>query len=453
MSQSADALPLTLFVNASGGTDTGVCPMTAPCATISYALTQAGAGATIFVANGIYPEQLTITQSVSIVGATVTSTVIRPTTLPLTDTDTDSATPQKYIVDVAPGTTGVHLKNLSIQGSGASSTFASCADNYVGVYFHDASGHLGRVRLSGIELPPGLAGCKDGLGVYVASDSGSTSAVDMLDMGIGSYQQSGIACDDAGTTCNISATKITGSGTASQVSQSGIQVFGASGEISNVRVLNNTYAGGGAGNEATGVRLLNAGTVTVKDSLSKSNDIGIYAAEIPADGLVPPTTGTWTIKHNRTLLATDHVPGGAHGYGDGIVIDSTSNAVDVIENSARSDAESGIALYGTTGVDLGFNTAVLDQDGIYVGGPGTAATSSSGNVIGGNVAQANHHDGILADVVTTESGNTFTANWSRSNVSTQIVDLSTGAGTLGTANTWNANRCRRGTHSSPRDLC
>jgi hypothetical protein len=33
------------------------------------------------------------------------------------------------------------------------------------------------------------------------------------------------------------------------------------------------------------------------------------------------------------------------------------------------------------------------------------------------------------------------------------VDLSTGAGTLGTANTWNANRCRSGTHSSPRDLC
>jgi hypothetical protein len=451
--QSADAAPLTLFVNAAGGTDTGTCPMSAPCATISYSLTQAAPGATIFVANGTYAEQLTITQSVSIVGATVTNTVIRPTTLPLSDTDTDSATPQKYIVDVAPGTTGVHLKNLTIQGSGASSTFTTCADNYVGVYFHDASGHLGRVRVNGISLPPSLSGCKDGLGVYVASDLGKTSSVDMLDMGVNAYQQSGIACDDSGTTCNVSASRITGGGVTSQISQNGIQVFGASGEVSNVRVLNNTHAGGGVGNEATGVRLLNAGTVTVKDSLFKSNDIGIYAAEIPADGLVPPTTGTWTIKNNRALLATDHVPGGAHGYGDGIAIDSTSNGVDVTGNSARGDAESGIALYGTTGVHVLLNTSVLDHDGIYVGGPGTAVGQSSGNVVSGNTVVLNHHDGVLADVVTTESGNTFNDNSAKSNSVTQFVDRSTGAGSFGTGNTWTANRCRGGPRSSPPGLC
>jgi hypothetical protein len=33
------------------------------------------------------------------------------------------------------------------------------------------------------------------------------------------------------------------------------------------------------------------------------------------------------------------------------------------------------------------------------------------------------------------------------------VDLSTGFGTAGTANTWTANKCRRGTHSSPPGLC
>ena len=427
--------------------------MAAPCATISYALTQAAVGATIFVANGVYHEQVKITQSVAIVGATVTSTVIRPTTVPLSDTDTDSATPQKYIVDVAPGTTGVHLKNLSIQGSGASSTFTSCANNYVGVYFHDASGHLGKVRVTGMTLPPGLAGCKVGLGVYVASDSGQTSSVGMLDMGISSYQRSGVTCDDPGTTCTIAASKITGSGPTSQISQNGVQLFGASGTISNVRVLNNIFTGGGAGNEATGVRLLNAGTVTVTDSLSKSNDIGFYAAEIPADGLVPPTTGTWTIRNNRALLSTDRVPGGAHGYGDGFVFDGTSNTVVVMDNTARGDAESGFALYGATGVDLVSNTATLDHDGIYVGGPGTAVAGSSGNTIKGNVAQFDHHDGILADVTTTESGNTFTANGSRSNTVTQDVDLSTGAGTAGTANTWTANKCHGGPSSSPKGLC
>jgi hypothetical protein len=454
VSQPADAAPSVLFVNAAGGTDTGTCASsTAPCATISYALTQAAVGATIFVANGTYPEQLTITQSVSIVGATVFNTLIRPSTLPLSDSDTDSATPQKYIVDIAPGTTGVHLKNLTIQGSGASSTFTSCADNYVGVYVHDASAHLGRVRVTGVQLPAGLSGCKDGTAVYVASGSGNTSTVDMLDMGVSSYQQNGIACDDSGTTCTIETSKVTGSGPTGSISQNGIQFFGSSGEISNVRVLSNTFTGGGAGNEATGVRLLNAGTVTVKDSLSKANDIGIYAAEIPADGLVPPVTGTWTIKNNRTLLSTDRVPGGANGYGDGIAVDSTSNVVDVTGNGARGDAESGIALYGTTGADVLLNTAVLDHDGVYVGGPGTAVGHSSANTVSGNNALVNHHYGILADVTTTESGNTFNDNAARSNSSQQVVDLSTGFGTAGTANTWTANKCRRGTHSSPPGLC
>ena len=63
VSQPAHALPSTLFVNATGGADTGMCPSTAPCATISYALTQAAVGATIFVANGIYPEQVTMTSA------------------------------------------------------------------------------------------------------------------------------------------------------------------------------------------------------------------------------------------------------------------------------------------------------------------------------------------------------------------------------------------------------
>jgi hypothetical protein len=347
----------------------------------------------------------------------------------------------------------VHLKNLSIQGSGASSTFTSCANNYVGVYFHDASGHLGKVRVTGMTLPPGLAGCKVGLGVYVASDSGQTSSVGMLDMGISSYQRSGVTCDDPGTTCTIAASKITGSGPTSQISQNGVQLFGASGIISNVRVLNNIFTGGGAGNEATGVRLLNAGTVTVTDSVSKSNDIGFYAAEIPAEGLVPLTTGTWTIRNNRALLSTDRVPGGAHGYGDGFVFDGTSNTVEVMDNTARGDAESGFALYGATGVDVLSNTATLDHDGIYVGGPGTAVAASAGNIIKGNVAQFDHDDGILADVTTTESGNTFTANGSRSNAVTQDVDLSTGAGTAGTANTWTANKCHGGPSSSPKGLC
>jgi hypothetical protein len=125
----------------------------------------------------------------------------------------------------------------------------------------------------------------------------------------------------------------------------------------------------------------------------------------------------------------------------------------VTGNGARGDAESGIALYGTTGADVLLNTAVVNHDGIYVGGPGTVVGHSSANIVNGNNVLLNHHDGILADTVTTDSGNTFNDNRARSNAVEQVVDASIGAGTAGTANTWTANKCRHGAHSSPPGLC
>src|SRR5579875_957126 len=88
----------TLYVNGGTGTDAGTCRLKAhPCATISYALskTATDATSTINVAAGYYPESLAITHPVSIVGAGDTSsgTVLDPSTL-VTDTDTDSNTPQ-----------------------------------------------------------------------------------------------------------------------------------------------------------------------------------------------------------------------------------------------------------------------------------------------------------------------------------------------------------------------
>jgi hypothetical protein len=267
------------------------------------------------------------------------------------------------------------------------------------------------------------------------------------------YKQKGITCDDAGTTCSITTSRITGDGPTSAVSQNGVQVFGASASINTIRVLSNTYTGGGAGHQGMGLRLLNAGTVTVKNSLSRENDIDIYAGEVPADGHVPPTTGTWTLLNNRAMLATDAVPGGASGYGDGIVVDSTSNTVNLTRNNTRGNAEYGIALYGTTDVTATSNNEMVNKTGLYVGGPGTAVTTSTGNTILHDVAQLNHQWGILADLVARDSGNTFTSNASRFNRTVQIVDRSTGGGTAGTANTWTTNRCRGGPPSNPAGLC
>jgi hypothetical protein len=58
------AAPTTLYVS-QGGFDSGTCPSTAPCATVSYALTQAASGATIKV-SGTIDDHITISHPVTI---------------------------------------------------------------------------------------------------------------------------------------------------------------------------------------------------------------------------------------------------------------------------------------------------------------------------------------------------------------------------------------------------
>ena len=66
---SVHAGPATLYVDWATGSDTTDCSSYAgPCATIGYALGQAGDGDTILVATGTYTENLVITKTVTLAG-------------------------------------------------------------------------------------------------------------------------------------------------------------------------------------------------------------------------------------------------------------------------------------------------------------------------------------------------------------------------------------------------
>jgi hypothetical protein len=79
------AAPTTLYV-AQGGVNSGSCPATSPCATITYALTQAGANPTIEV-SGTIDDHVAATAPVTITGAD--APVGSPAILNGTDTGTD----------------------------------------------------------------------------------------------------------------------------------------------------------------------------------------------------------------------------------------------------------------------------------------------------------------------------------------------------------------------------
>ncbi len=101
------AAPKTLYVS-QGGLDSGTCPSASPCATVSYALTQAASGATIKV-SGTIDDHLNITSPV-----TITTWPGGPARSPAVLDGAGSGT----VVSVGTGVTGVTLHDLTIENGG-----------------------------------------------------------------------------------------------------------------------------------------------------------------------------------------------------------------------------------------------------------------------------------------------------------------------------------------------
>jgi hypothetical protein len=467
----------TLYVSTTGS-DTGTCRLSShPCQTISYALTQTTADSTIKVAGGTYPEQVVVsgTQNVTIAGGWVpkntsaSPTVIDPTSVPASEPDSDSSTNQYAIIDAQPGAT-LNLSKLTVDGDGAQSQFTSCADDYVGVYYHDASGAMSTITVNDIELPPADFGCQDGLGVYVASDTG-TSNVTMTHLTVTNYDKNGITCDDEDTTCSITKSTVTGIGATPLIAQNGIQAAndgndhaGPSVTITGNKVTGNSYTdpqfqtSGDSYTQAAGILLIDSNNTTVSNNVVQGNDANVYAYQ---DGQGAPYP-TWIITNNHIGQAVNNsgtdcggtcnpVPFGG-GIGDGLVLDSVTN-VTATGNVSDSDAEYGFALAGAIDSTLSNNTTTTSGGGIYVGGnaPGYIGAISTGNTVDNNKSNGSSHDGVFAD--TSSSNNTFGSNSMHTNAAFDAHDKSTGTGTSGTANTWTGNTCKPAHDSSPAGLC
>ncbi len=295
--------------------------------------------------------------------------------------------------------------------------------------------------VTNVELTPALFGCQDGLGVYVASDTGDTSSVTMSKDIVNNYDKNGITCDDAGTTCSITDSTVTGIGPTGLIAQNGIQFYDAfGGSIVGNTVSGDSYTGGTY--TAAGLLLISTGSLTVSGNTVSDSDVNIY---LGTDG-TGLAAGHWSVTGNTVKGATDKVPGGASGFGDGIQLDSTSNAVTISGNTVSGGAENGISVFSATGATLSHNTLLKNLgDGIYIGGPGSFVQSAStGNTISSNTAQKNGQDGILAD--SNSASNQFTANTLTKNVRYDIDDQ-------GTGNTWTGNTCTPAHDSSPGGLC
>jgi hypothetical protein len=116
-------------------------------------------------------------------------------------------------------------------------------------------------------------------------------------------------------------------------------------------------------------------------------------------------------------------------------------------NVVENDPGNGIALFGTTGVLAQRNTVRSDDNGFYLGA-GTVGVSANANTLRKNTVSASSNVGILLDIQT--GGNIVVHNSSQLNSVLDAQDNSSGAGTAGTGNNWEADNC---TTSAPSGLC
>jgi len=68
------------------------------------------------------------------------------------------------------------------------------------------------------------------------------------------YDDAGVVCENAETTCTIDDATVQGMGPNNQVSQNGIEVLGASATIGSSKVTDNSFSGGGAGAVSDGIK-------------------------------------------------------------------------------------------------------------------------------------------------------------------------------------------------------
>jgi len=119
------------------------------------------------------------------------------------------------------------------------------------------------------------------------------------------YGGAGILCENAGTWCTVVNSTLQGEGPTDAASQTGIEVDGASAEISSDTVSGNTNTCGAlvgcpaGATPAAGVHILDGGTVSATNNHLTSNDVNLLGTW-DASGILPASAG-------RTLTAVTTV--------------------------------------------------------------------------------------------------------------------------------------------------
>jgi hypothetical protein len=356
---------LTLSTNAFSTTvAVGTCTSLANYGTIQQAITATASspGAVIKVCPGTYPEQVVISQSVTlqgIVSGNQELAIIVPPSGGVVQNATDLDNPAMPIAAqiLVQGAGPVSITNLTVDGAG--NGVASCGLDIQGILFQNASGTVNHVAVRNQVPGAGFGGCQIGESIFVQTAAGLVSSVTIQNSSVHNYNKNGITGNDAGTTLTVMGNYVQGAGVVASggAAQNGIQLgFGATGRIANNSVTDNIY---GDTTVAASADILlydtaeNSGISVTNNVVSNSQfPIVLYADTAGVgDGV--------TLTGNKVFSVSSF---------DGIDLCTNGNTVksNSVFNSARSgihiDTSCGAAFGGSTGTNNTItNNTVLES--------------------------------------------------------------------------------------------
>jgi hypothetical protein len=373
-------LPLTL----SASTAVVTPPLTIPCINlmpfnkIQVALDYVPAGSTIYICPGTYPEQITITKRVTLIGVGANGlsgsaasgannpVIVSPTKGVVANASdlSDGSPIAAQVAVLAPAGT-VNISNLTVDGS--NNGLNSCATDLVGIYYQNVSGIVNHVATRFQELPPADFGCQDGLAIFVQSgySSGGTAAVTIENSSVHDYDKNGITADGSGTVAAITANYVVGIGPTSLIAQNGIQVSdGASGKVTSNTVTDDIYINppdcttSNSCTSATGILLYDSGGTSAKPLAVTSNTVSNTQGAIIAYG---DPSGTADYNNVSTNKVTTSPAAGPYLL-DGIDLCSNNNTAtsNTVFNSSGSGVHIDSSCTESTGT-TGNNTTVTNN--------------------------------------------------------------------------------------------
>jgi hypothetical protein len=195
-------------------------------ATIQAAINASPQGGTVLVCPGTYPEQISIYHPLTLKGVDSNGSNLAVITMPYGGTGTQ----------VWVQATNVNISDIVIDGGNNGATY--CGQGPNGITYYGSSGTVNHVAIRN-EVPsgPGLTGCFDGDGIYVAANNSVASNVTITNSSIHAFQRNGVEVNGRGASAKIQSNSI-GGNTVGPAGNGVAIWFGASGTVTGNSIIN-----------------------------------------------------------------------------------------------------------------------------------------------------------------------------------------------------------------------